>query len=56
MAIYRRLLWSSLMLIILPATLHAAAVKLNLHRQYPVVQAENRVWLGTPSGLFQVNL
>jgi len=56
MAIYRRPLWSLLTLVVIPATLHAGTVRLNLRRQFPAVQAENKVWLGTPSGLFQASL
>ncbi len=44
-----------LLLLLLPAALSAAGARLNLSREFPVVEAENRIWLGTPDGLFQYN-
>jgi hypothetical protein len=35
--------------------LSAEINKLYLNRKYPVLQAENQLWIGTPSGLYQYN-
>ncbi|MCD4683225.1 MAG: hypothetical protein K8R86_08085 [Bacteroidales bacterium] len=36
-----------------PHKLNAANGRLNLYGKYPVLEAENKVWIGTPSGLYQ---
>ena len=53
MAVGRRISISVLILLLLPTALFAASTRLNLSRAFPVVEAENRIWLGTPDGLFQ---
>jgi hypothetical protein len=40
---------------LLPASLWAEIRRLNLKREYPVVYAENRVWIGMPGGLYRYN-
>ena len=56
MAAARRTLVSVLLLLLLlPTVLSAASTRLNLSRKFPVVEAENRIWLGTPDGLLQYN-
>jgi len=42
-----------ILLLILPFKLNSQLYKLNLKRQYPVLQAENKIWIGTPQGLYQ---
>jgi hypothetical protein len=42
-------------LLLLPSLLFPAITKLNLNRLYPVLQAENQSWIGTPTGLYQYN-
>jgi hypothetical protein len=44
------LLW-----LILAARGSADILSVNLERSYPVVEAENSVWIGTPAGLLQYN-
>jgi len=55
MAVDRRALWPVLILLLLPAPLSAAGARLNLSREFPVVETENRIWVVTPDGLFQYN-
>ena len=55
MAAVRRALALVLLLLLLPIALSAANTRLNLSRKFPVVEAENRIWLGTPDGLLQYN-
>jgi hypothetical protein len=31
------------------------SAEINLHRRYPVIEAENQVWVGTPHGLYRYN-
>lgn len=42
--------------LLLPTLLRSEIRHLDLQQQYPVLQLENRVWLGTPTGLLQYNL
>ncbi|MCP4634587.1 MAG: hypothetical protein GY855_16790 [candidate division Zixibacteria bacterium] len=39
--------------LLIPGVLHAQRV--NLNHEYPIITAENQIWLGTPEGLFQYN-
>ena len=56
MAVGRRALRPVLiLLLLLPSVLPAANARLNLSREFPVVEAENRIWIGTADGLFQYN-
>jgi hypothetical protein len=48
-----RILLAVLAVLILPGSLLAATETLNLDRQYPVLEAENNVWIGTPAGLLR---
>ena len=41
--------------ILLPTIIFSAITKLNLNRQFPIIQAENQTWIGTPTGLYQYN-
>ena len=38
-----------------PVDLRAELRRVNLSREYPVLQAENRIWIGMPGGLCQYN-
>jgi len=49
-----RAFWVFLLLsTLLPVTSTAEINRLNIHRSYPVLEAENKVWIGTPGGLYQ---
>lgn len=41
------------MIAVLPQTSWSNTGRLNIHEKYPVLEAENKVWLGTPDGLYQ---
>lgn len=45
----------SLLLILFSFSGLNAADKVNINRNYQVVEAENKVWIATPNGLFQYN-
>lgn len=49
------LLVAALAVALTPASLSAEIRRLNLKREYPVVYAENRIWIGMPDGLLQYN-
>ncbi len=51
----RRLIWLSALLFLHPAYLHSEITRLYLQRHYPVLEAENHVWIGTPRGLYRYN-
>jgi hypothetical protein len=44
-----------LLVAVLPASSAAQLRRLNINREYPVLEAENRVWIGMPGGLYQYN-
>ena len=54
-AVRRALAPVLLLLLLLPIALFATGTRLNLGREFPVAEAENRIWLGTPDGLLQYN-
>ena len=47
-----RMLWAVLFLAL---SGNSYSAEINLPFQYPVLEAENRVWIGTPAGLYQYN-
>jgi hypothetical protein len=44
-----------LVIAVLPSSCPAEVRRLNINREYPVLEAENRVWIGMPGGLYQYN-
>ncbi len=49
-----KIVWITLILF-LPVDLRSEAARLFLQRQYPVIEAENQVWIGMPTGLYRYN-
>jgi len=41
------------LLALIPETSFSQVNRLNLNQIYPVLEAENKVWIGTPTGLYQ---
>lgn len=45
----------ALVITALPGPASAELRRLNINHEYPVLEAENRVWIGMPGGLYQYN-